>query len=144
LACNFEYEYSQELQELILNNYLVNSTGIEGCWFPMDLMEEHNIKQLKKLAERRDATFLSEFFKDVIAMNICALLKANKTIQEAVRLWHQGGSHRRKKKVGAEKQLADTMAQRELHKYHAGRHLGHEVQDDFDKGYKMLEDGKKI
>jgi hypothetical protein len=144
LACNFEYEYSQELQELILNNWLVNLSGIEGCWFPMDLMEEHNIKQLKKLAERRDATFSGEFFKDVIAMNIRALLKANETVREAVRLGHQGGSHRRKKKVGAEKRLADTMAQRELHKYRAGRHLGHEAQDDFDKGYEMLEDGKKI
>jgi len=80
LACNFEYEYSAELQELILNNWLVNLTGIEGCWFPMDLMQEHNIKQLKKLAERQDATFGGEFFQEVVAMNIRALLKANKTV----------------------------------------------------------------
>jgi hypothetical protein len=93
LACNFESEYSQELQELILNNWLVNLSGIESCWFLMDLMEEHNIKQLKKLAEHRDATFSGEFFQDVIAMNIRALLKANESIQEAVRLGHQGGLH---------------------------------------------------
>ena len=49
-----------------------------------------------------------------------------------------------KKKVDAEKRLADIMAQRELHKYRAGRHLRHEAQDDFDKNYEMLEDGKKI
>jgi hypothetical protein len=103
LACNFEYEYSQELQELILNNWLVNLSGIEGCWFLMDLMEEHNIKQLKKLAECCDTTFSGQFFQDVIAMNICALLKANDSIQGAVCLGHQGGSHRQKKKVDAKK-----------------------------------------
>ena len=64
----------------------------------MDLMEEHNIKQLKKLAEHCDATFSGEFFKDVIAMNICALLKANETIREAVHLGHQGVHIVRKKR----------------------------------------------
>jgi hypothetical protein len=62
LACNFEYEYSEELQELIHNNWVVNLTGVKGFWFLMDLMKEHNIKQLKKLAERHDATFSGELF----------------------------------------------------------------------------------
>ena len=40
----------------------------------MDLMQEHNIKQLKKLSERQDATFSGEFFQEVVAMNIHTLL----------------------------------------------------------------------
>jgi hypothetical protein len=58
----------------------MNLTGIEGCWFLMDLMEEHNIKEFKRLAEHQDATFSGEFFQEVVAMNIRALLKANKSI----------------------------------------------------------------
>ncbi|KIP02292.1 hypothetical protein PHLGIDRAFT_79355, partial [Phlebiopsis gigantea 11061_1 CR5-6] len=42
LACNFEFEYSASLKEGILNNWLCNLTGNEGCWFPMDLMQEHS------------------------------------------------------------------------------------------------------
>jgi hypothetical protein len=110
----------------------------------MDLMEEHNIKQLKKLAERHDATFSGEFFQEVVAMNIRALLEANESIREAVRLGHQGGSHQRKKKADAERRLSDAMTERELHKFRPGCNLGHDAQDDFGKGYEMLEDGKRI
>jgi hypothetical protein len=117
LACNFEYKYSAELQELILNHWLVNLTGIEGCWFLMDLMQEHNIKQLKKLAERRDATFGGEFFQEVVAMNIQALLTANETVQAAVQLGDQGGSHWWKKKLAAEKRLSTAMKEHQLHKF---------------------------
>ena len=48
LTCNFEFEYSEELQTAILNNWLCNLSGQTGCWFPMDLLQEKNIKQLKK------------------------------------------------------------------------------------------------
>jgi hypothetical protein len=46
----------------------------------MDLMQEHNIKQLKKLAERQDAIFGRDSFQEVIATNIRALLKAYETV----------------------------------------------------------------
>lgn len=110
----------------------------------MDLMQEHNIKQLKKLSDRRDATFSGDFFKDVVATNIRALLKANDSIRAAVRLGGQGGTHRRKKKIAAEKRLADAMRERELHKFRLGRTHGFQAQDDFAKGHEMLATGSKI
>jgi hypothetical protein len=36
------------------------------------------------------------------------------------------------------------MTERKLYKHCPGHHLGHEAGDDFEKGYSMLEDGKKI
>ena len=77
-------------------------------------------------------------------MNICALLEANESVQAAVHLRHQEGSHQRKKKVDAERWLSDAMIEWELHKFHPGCNLGHEVQDDFEKNYEMLENGKRI
>ncbi|KAI0681879.1 hypothetical protein BC835DRAFT_1248953, partial [Cytidiella melzeri] len=47
LACNFEYKYSDELKQAVLNDWLCNLTGHKGRWFPMDLMMEHNINLLK-------------------------------------------------------------------------------------------------
>jgi hypothetical protein len=144
LACNFQYEYSAEFKELILNNWLVNLTGIGGCWFAMDLMQEHNIKQLKKMSDRRDVTFDGEFFQEVVAMNIRALFKANETVRTVVRLGGQGGSHRHKKKVAAEIRLSQAMSERELHKFRLGRTLAHRAQDDFEEGYAILGDGGKV
>lgn len=59
----------------------------------MDLMQEHNIKQLKKQADRRDSTFGGNFFQEVVSMNNRATLQANETICSAVRLGAQGGTH---------------------------------------------------
>lgn len=144
LACNFKYEYSAELKELILNNWLVNLSGIEGCWFPMDLMQEHNIKQLKKLADRRDSTFGGTFFQEVISMNIRATLHANDAVRAAVRLGSRGGVHPRRQKKAAEKRFGDAMTERELHRFRAGRTYGYTAHDDFAHGYNMLMMGTKI
>lgn len=142
MACNFEYEYSQELQELIKNNWLVNLSGIEGCWFPMDLMEEKNIKQLKKLAERRDATFGGSYFQDVIAMNVRALLKANESVRDAMRLGRKGGKHKRKAKEDAKRRLSTAMYERQMHKFRLGRTHGYAASDDHITGYELLGRGR--
>ncbi|KII90407.1 hypothetical protein PLICRDRAFT_157547 [Plicaturopsis crispa FD-325 SS-3] len=144
LACNFEYEYSEWLKEGVLNNWLVNLSGLEGCWFPMDLLEEKNIKQLKKMAKRRDISFGSDFFRDIVAYNIRAFLEAKKSMESTVRLAHKGGSHRRAKKVAAMKKLTTAVEERELHKFRAGRTLGHKAQDDFEVGYLRLADSTRI
>ena len=79
-TCNFEFEYSPELQTAVLNNWLCNLLGHDGCWFPMDLLQEKNIKQLKKMSQRQDATFGSDFFQEIIAVNIQAFLESKKTM----------------------------------------------------------------
>ncbi|KAI0700077.1 hypothetical protein BC835DRAFT_1304258 [Cytidiella melzeri] len=70
VACNLEYEYSNELKTAIMNNWLCNLTGDEGHWFPMDLMQEHNINLLKSMSGSRSSPFADPFFKEVISLNI--------------------------------------------------------------------------
>ncbi|KAF7334169.1 hypothetical protein MVEN_02323000 [Mycena venus] len=41
LACNFLYEFPLALRNAILNNYLVNTTGLLGHWLELDLLQEH-------------------------------------------------------------------------------------------------------
>ncbi|KAJ7230881.1 hypothetical protein C8J57DRAFT_1730455 [Mycena rebaudengoi] len=142
VACNFQYEYSLELQNVVLDNWLCSLTGFRGSCFPMDQLQEHNIKQLKKVSERRDASFGQAFFKDVVAYNIRAFLKAGETMRFAVGLHKKGGSHTRPKKAAALKDLARVMHERQLHKFRAGRDLGHTAQNDFEEGYLKLLNGK--
>lgn len=94
LTCNFEFKYSKELQYAILNNWLCNLSGINGCWFSMDLMQEKNIKQLKKMSQKRNATFGGTFFKQVIAVNIREYLAAMASTNAFVGLAKRGGTHR--------------------------------------------------
>ncbi|GBE80138.1 hypothetical protein SCP_0213410 [Sparassis crispa] len=92
-TCQFEFEYSEELKTAIKNNWLCNLSGIEGCWFPMDLLQEKNIKQLKKMSQRKDNPFGGEFFKNIVAMNIRAFLQAIVSMRDTVRLLRKGSSH---------------------------------------------------
>lgn len=119
-------------------------SGIEGCWFPMDLLQEHNIKQLKKMSERRDATFDGKFFKEIVAYNIRAFLQANESMKASVRLASKRGTHHRKKHHASMKELADAMSERQLHKLRVGRILGHVAKDDFEAGNMILSDGSRI
>ncbi|TFY69112.1 hypothetical protein EVJ58_g610 [Rhodofomes roseus] len=144
LTCQFEFEFSGALQKAILNNWLCNLSGIPGCWFPMDLLQEKNIKQLKKMSQKRNADFGGEFFQDVIALNIRAFILATTSMKETVRLARTSSIHRRTVKQGALNELARNLTELELHKFCAGRASTHIPRNDFEAGYEQLEDGNKL
>ncbi|KAJ7143535.1 hypothetical protein C8R43DRAFT_891527 [Mycena crocata] len=141
ISCNFLYEYSPDLRRTQLNNWLCTFTE-HGCWFPMDLLQEKNIKLLKKLSQRRDSSFGAAFYQEIISYNIRALSKSSETMQSAVGISRTGGRHRRAKKEAAMKELGTAMSERQLHKFRAGRDFGHRANDDFEAGYLKLSKGK--
>ena len=144
LTCNFEFEYSAELQTAVLNNWLCNLSGHPGCWFPMDLLQEKNIKQLKKMSQRRDVTFGGDFFQEIIALNIRAFLQSTKSTRRSVQLADRGESHVHTDKEAAQNELLRHMAQSNLHKFCPGRMQGHIAKDDLAMGYRRLADTSKI
>ncbi|KAI0702349.1 hypothetical protein BC835DRAFT_1303523 [Cytidiella melzeri] len=83
LACNFEYEYSDELKQAVLNNWLCNLTGHKGRWFPMDLMMEHNINLLKRMSGQPNTPFGAQFLKEVISLNIRYFLDVKESLHTA-------------------------------------------------------------
>ncbi|KAJ7165025.1 hypothetical protein C8R46DRAFT_1220165 [Mycena filopes] len=134
IACNFQYEYSTDLQITVLNNWLCKFTEVPGGCFPMDQMQEHNIKLLKKASQRRDASFGDSFYQEIVSYNIRAFGKASETMKAAVGIGKTGGRHRRQKKEAAMKELAAAISERQLHKFRAGREFGHTANDDFALG----------
>ncbi|KAJ7715203.1 hypothetical protein B0H16DRAFT_1340149 [Mycena metata] len=142
IACNFQYEYSSDLQITMLNNWVCTFTEERGGCFPMDQMQEHNIKLLKKASQRRDASFGDSFYQDIVSYNIRAFGKASETMKAAVGIGKTGGRHRRQKKEAAMKELATAMKERQLHKFRQGRDFGHVANDDFAAGYIKLAGGK--
>jgi hypothetical protein len=122
----------------VKNNLLCNLSGIEGCWFGLDLLQEKNIKRLKKMAQRRDADFGGSFFQEIVALNVRAFIQATDSMNTAVCLTQKGGAHRRTKKMAAMKELATSMQNQQLHRFCEGRTWGYEASDDFEKGYSLL------
>ncbi|EIM79139.1 uncharacterized protein STEHIDRAFT_163962 [Stereum hirsutum FP-91666 SS1] len=116
---------SDSLQEDVLNNWLCNLTGYLGGQVPMDLLQEHNIKQLKEMSQQRDATFGGEFFRQVVSMNIRSFLGIRQVLRSAVSLNKRSQIHRRKKKVAAIREFTKEMEAHDLHEYRAGRYPGH-------------------
>jgi len=144
LTCNFEYEYSSKLQELVKNNWLCNLSDIDGCWFGLDLLQEKNIKQWKKMAQCRDADFGGPFFQQIVALNIQAFLQTTSSMRSAVKLAKTRASHRRTGKPAALNELMWNMEQQQLHCFRKGQSRGSAASDDFEAGYLALADGKKI
>ncbi|KAJ7081406.1 hypothetical protein B0H15DRAFT_803715 [Mycena belliarum] len=141
LACNFQYEYSSDLQKAVLNNWLCRFNA-RSCWFPMDLLQEKNIRLLKKMSERKDASFGASFYQDIVSYNIRAFTKATETMKAAVGIGRTGGKHKRAKKAAAMKELATAISERQLHRFRAGRDFGYNASDDFETGYIKLSSGK--
>ncbi|KAF9488430.1 hypothetical protein BDN71DRAFT_1347373, partial [Pleurotus eryngii] len=70
LACNFLYEYPDDLKVTLLNNWLVNPSGLPGHWHELDLLQEHHNLLIKTLFNDRNSDFDSSFLQEVIALNI--------------------------------------------------------------------------
>ncbi|GJE89205.1 hypothetical protein PsYK624_053000 [Phanerochaete sordida] len=144
LACEFEYELWDELKTLILNNWLCNPSGFDGCWFPMDLMMEHNIKELKTMSDEKKKEFGSAYFREVIAYNIRHLLGVKEWMRDTTGLCRKSGAHRQKKKAAAFRAMARAMREHGLHLYFPGRRSAHHAQDDFAVGDATLTDTSRI
>jgi hypothetical protein len=144
LTCSFEFEYSDELKTAVMNNWLCNLSGQPGCWFPMDLLQEKNVKQLKKMSQWRNTSSGGNFFQEIVALNIRAFLQSMKVMRRVVQLTDHGESHVRTKKEATQKELMWHMDQHGLHKFRAGRTQGHVTQDDLGIGYHCMADTSRI
>lgn len=110
----------------------------------MDLMQEKNIKQLKKMSQKRNATFGGAFFKQVVAVNIREFLAAMTSTNAFVGLVKRGGTHHRVEKTAVTQQLAQTLKERHLHEFCQGRETQQLASDDFDVGQRRLENTNRI
>ncbi|QRW11529.1 transmembrane protein [Ceratobasidium sp. AG-Ba] len=100
LACGFIYEFPPELKNTLMKNWLCNITGLPGCWFLMDLMQEHNILKLKTKSQRRDEDFDGPFFQDVVSRNVQWFRRMKSVVNEAVHLQDRSNSHGSAKQQG--------------------------------------------
>ncbi|QRV81726.1 hypothetical protein RhiJN_09741 [Ceratobasidium sp. AG-Ba] len=138
LACSFLYEFPESLRTLIKNNWLCNFSGLPGCWFPMDLMQEHHIRELKNKSQRRDQDFEGRFFQKVISRNTRWLTQIRSTINREVTLEDRSTSHGRAKRPATLNRLQASLKGEEVHAFSPGRSFGWLARDDLITGQKAM------
>lgn len=73
MACGFLFEYPNKLRRLLLNNWLVNPTGLLRRWHEGDLLQEHHNREIKSTRNTKNAQFDSRWMQVSVALNIVAL-----------------------------------------------------------------------
>ena len=84
LACYFIKEYPPSLRKALLNNYLVNPSGLPGHWHELDLLQEHFNFWLKRLYQSKTMSFDSKFLTETTGLNLAGFNKFRDVFPKAL------------------------------------------------------------
>ncbi|KDN33917.1 hypothetical protein RSAG8_12993, partial [Rhizoctonia solani AG-8 WAC10335] len=140
LACGFIFEFPEALQTAIKNNWLCNFSGLNGCWLPMDLMQEHHIRELKDKAQRRDTDFESPFFQHVISRNIRWFAATRTSVTKAFNDGKvtRSSAHSKSDNSAAIAQLLVSLELERVHSFVPGRSHGWLSRDNRSEGRRLM------
>ncbi|EUC59337.1 hypothetical protein RSOL_308820 [Rhizoctonia solani AG-3 Rhs1AP] len=138
LSCGFLYEFPEALQNAIMDNWLCNFTGNPGSWMPMDLMQEHHIRDLKDKSQRRDQDFEGKFFKNILSRNTRSFAHVRSTMNQAVHLKDLSGSHGEARHTNTRRRLLASLESQKIHTFIPGRDYGWAAQDDLMNGKRRM------
>ncbi|KAG8700275.1 hypothetical protein FRC09_006067 [Ceratobasidium sp. 395] len=143
LACNFFFEFPDALQTAIKENWLCNLSGLQGCWMPMDLMQEHHICELKRKVQRRDEDFEGAFFQTVVSRNIRWFAHTRSAVRSSVDLKNATSSHGALKDPATHDRLLRSLSDERIHTFTPGRSFGYRSRDDLLQGRRSMPDKVK-
>ncbi|KAI0687975.1 hypothetical protein BC835DRAFT_1419524 [Cytidiella melzeri] len=132
LACHFIKDYPPETRIALLNNYLVNPSGLPGCWHEGDLLMEHLNHWLKNLLVKKTLDFDSPFMKNTIALNLSGFQALREALPAIFGLKKSSGYHPdadRSKDLNA---LGARYRSDSLLCFCPGRQQAYEVPNEFD------------
>ncbi|EAU82342.2 hypothetical protein CC1G_06652 [Coprinopsis cinerea okayama7 len=142
IYCNFKWEFSPELRHALMFYWLVNLSGLPGCYIELDLLQEHFNFWLEEMVQHKGKSFDDPFYREVVARNIHHFLKLKDEMEQRVQLQARTKRHTNPKLDNERNLLLSHIRQFQLNKYRAGRTYGFSVQDDFSVGHDKIVDGK--
>jgi hypothetical protein len=90
VACRFMFEYPKELQTAILNNYMVNPSGLSGHWQEGDFFQEHSNKAIKTIFNTKNSDWDSRFLREDVSPNIAGLSQLRQSMMALLGLSRTG------------------------------------------------------
>ncbi|KAJ7085341.1 hypothetical protein C8R43DRAFT_1142534 [Mycena crocata] len=140
LACNFLYEYSDDLKIAVLNNYLVNPSGRAGFWLALDLL--HYNFWIKVLFNTKSHDFDSKHLADRVGLNIAGISDLREKFPGLFGLQRNGQRHTDTSTVHDINRLGVHFRKNHILEYEAGRNQPYTVKNEFGLGYSKLVNGQ--
>ncbi|KAJ7791045.1 hypothetical protein B0H14DRAFT_2396005 [Mycena olivaceomarginata] len=140
--CMLRYEASKDLNNAILNNWLLNIKGELGRHLPGDQHQEHYNKWLEAMAPKHGGDFDDTFYHETISPNVHHFLEIKNEIETAFGFQHQGQTHTAPHLRGELHLLLTTFKEEQVHLFRSGRSLGHAAVNQFACGFRQLEEDK--
>ncbi|KAI0357409.1 hypothetical protein OH77DRAFT_1422261 [Trametes cingulata] len=142
LACNFLYEFPDGLREAILNNYLVNPSGLAGHWHELDLMQEHFNYWLKRLFNTKSLSFDSSFLREVVGLNLRGFCDLRNTMFTFFGLKRTNLKHTEADTRADINRLGSHYREDDVLGFHSGREQPYTVENEFALGMEKLQNGQ--
>ncbi|CUA68631.1 putative protein L294 [Acanthamoeba polyphaga mimivirus] [Rhizoctonia solani] len=141
MACQFKFEYPEALRTAILNNYLVNPSGLNGHWQEGEFFQEHSNKVIKTVFNTKNSDWDSSFLRDVVSVNIQGLSLLREKFLQFLGL-NDTGSGRSKPNYCADINiLAAHYLDEKAFTFHSGRRQDALAEDMVQIGYDRLDSG---
>ncbi|KAJ6481317.1 hypothetical protein C8R47DRAFT_1186616 [Mycena vitilis] len=141
LACNFLYEWSEDLRFTVLENYLVNPTGRIGHWLPLDLLQEHFNFWIKVLFNSKSHDFDGKHLSEAVGLNIPGISKLRERFPGLFGLKKNGQKHRDTVAVDDINRLGTHFRNEHILQWESGRNQPYVVGNEFAEGVHTLNDG---
>ncbi|KAJ6549419.1 hypothetical protein DFH09DRAFT_617961 [Mycena vulgaris] len=142
LACNFLYEFSDDLVTAVLNNYLVNPSGRIGHWLELDLLQEHFNFWIKRLFNAKSHDFDSKHLSEAVGLNIAGISKLREVFPGLFGLQRNGQRHKDANTIHDINKLGIHFRKNHVLEYDAGRDQPYQVGNEFGVGHAKLLNGQ--
>ena len=136
------YEFPPALRDAILNNYLVNPSGLEGHWHELDLLQEHFNFWLKRLFNTKSFDFDSRFLREVVGLNLRGFSDLRDFMFKVFGLKSPGRSHTDADRTPDINRLGAHYREDGVLRFHRGRTQPYKVVNEYSDGYEKLRDGQ--
>ncbi|KAJ7855692.1 hypothetical protein B0H13DRAFT_1902969 [Mycena leptocephala] len=141
MACNFLYEFPPALQDAVLNNYLVNTTGLLGHWLELDLLQEHFNFWIKRLFNSKSHSFDSKHLSESVGLNIHGFSAVRDQFPRLFGFKKNDGTHKKADTTNDLNALGVHYRDDKIMEYIPGRN-GHVVPNEYTTGFDILAGGK--
>ncbi|KAF6742326.1 hypothetical protein DFP72DRAFT_830671 [Ephemerocybe angulata] len=141
-ACNFLYEFSDDLKTAIFNNYLVNPSGIPGHWFELDLLQEHFNYWLKRLFNSKSHDFDSRHLSEAVGLNIRGFSLLRDRFPSIFGFRRNKGKHTDPEKIFDINTLGAHYRKEGVLVFKKDRSQPYKAIDEFGQGMNILAGGK--
>ncbi|KAK6988770.1 hypothetical protein R3P38DRAFT_2572817, partial [Favolaschia claudopus] len=141
LACNFLYEWSEDLRFTVLENYLVNPSGLIGYWLELDLLQEHFNFWIKVLFNSKSHDFDSHHLSEGVGLNISGISRLRERFPGLFGLKKNGQKHRDVKVIDDINKLGAHFRAEHILVWESGRNQAYQVDNEFSAGHDSSEAG---